>query len=189
MMRYTLCYLIILGFVLLGSVGCAQRPETISEPGDTLFITLGKKILIPRGKNPDQVPIFADGLDNRWPSNSPLERWVSIKTIRLFGDYKDGKQMAHDYWKGSKRAMELASVPTSTRIFEVGHGDYSDYALIGQHWSVEDPEPYLFKAECMMPLVSQVLTVTYIIHADAYDESGGVEELRRFAKRVRLVDE
>ena len=187
MARCALSYLIILGFGLISSLGCASQAGSDSEPGDTLITAYGANIMVPRGPEGTDAQIFWEGHTTaRNPGE--MKRWVSIKTVRLHGEYNNGKDMAHAYWEDYKSAMELASIPTRTKVFEVGHGDFCDYALIGQYWSIEDPEPYLFIAECVAPLDSQVLVVSYIIRADAYDEFVGGEELRRFAKRVRLVD-
>ncbi len=183
-MRFALIYIIL----LLGSSSCVQHSGSTYEPGDTVVVAYGKRLLIPRGVNPDQTPIFPHDRANYLQSQVLPSRQVDIKTLQLHCQVCTGETMVQEYWLAYKEWMETDSIFSGRRVVEVGRSPYGRYALLQHKWT-DDQDPARYSVEWFAPLDSEFFDVTYLINAEVFEEVGGMEELRRFAERIRLMED
>ena len=96
--------------------------------------------------------------------------------------------MVQEYWLAHKEWMETDSIFSGRRVVEVGRSPYGRYALLQHKWT-DDQDPAGYSVEWFAPLDSEFFDVTYLINAEVFEEVGGMEELRRFAERIRLMED
>ena len=96
--------------------------------------------------------------------------------------------MVQEYWLAHQEWMKMDSIFSGRRVVEVGKSPYGQFALVQHKWS-DDQYPVSYSVEWFAPLDSEFFNVTYRINAEIFEEVGGMTELKRFAERVRVLDE
>jgi hypothetical protein len=189
-MKHLVAFYTIFVSVLSCGAGCStSHVGDQPQQGDTVVNVFGRRLLVPlgaeepylnigiigRGKHPDPRPNHM---------NAPGQnRQVVISEIRLFGVLGDEETVDiyfHDLStiEEDKQYVRLDAAVT----------DYGKYVVLGVK-SAEDGHLYEYWLYWFTPVQDHALQVKYVVEKGAFDELGGMKEIKRFAERVRLLPE
>ncbi len=184
--HFFLLSLVIGHTMFLTSLGCSQGPQEKSMPGDTIVSAFGAELLLPRGADYRHTIISVDHkeivpYDRQFPN---FCKQLSVSTHQVRNEKVDGARMADEYW----RSWQNFSPMRSETLLELGETTYGRYSIM----EFRPPPEYVHTSTELRWFThheSRIIEVVYRLKHYDCQINDAIDELRRFAQRVRIVQE